>query len=130
MPIDVPITGTRELDQFFEQVARYVLSLERQIATLQWTGGVAGCYIGRVVDADVTAAVDDDNPGFGMMEIMQVYPNVNIGEFALRGPGPVVPIMNLAKGLTAPIPVGKQIATMPIINKPGHQLVILDPCNE
>lgn len=128
MSVLIPETGIPELDAAFEDMAAQILALQRQVAALQVSGGVAGCYIGTVQAPGITAAVDDETPGYGTIMIRQVYPASTVGRFKLRDTGILVPAFNIAQGTTGEIAEGKQVASMPILNKPGHQLIILDPC--
>jgi hypothetical protein len=116
-------TGLPEIEDVLLDHAEAIGRLERLIQLLTASGGVAGCYIGTVQTGGISEAIDDDTPGFGNIMIRQVY-----GEYFARDSGIVVPVLNIAKGTNGRIVAGKQIATMPILNKPGHQLVVLDPC--
>jgi hypothetical protein len=112
-----------ELADVLDDHARAISDLHRLIQSLIHGGQIAGCYIGTA-HGIIPAATDDNTPGVGMMMVRQVY-----GEYSLRDSGFLVRTLNIAKGSLGPIADGKQIATIPILNKPGHQLVILDPCD-
>jgi hypothetical protein len=130
-----PVTsgGIPEYDAILEVYAARIASLERLVQTLLGTGGrAAGCLIGVVQDAGggigIPAATDDDTPGVGSIMIRQPYPT-GPGTFGLRDSGIIVPAFNIATHPTlGPIAVGRQIASQPILNTPGYQLVNLDPC--
>jgi hypothetical protein len=127
--LPVPQTGVPELDAVFDEYATRILQLERMVQTLLGAGGrgVAGCFIGTVQAGGISAAVDDDTPGYGTMMLRQVYPT-GPAAYGLRDSGIIVPVINIAQGTLGEIAEGKQIATQPILDRSGHQLVILDPC--
>jgi hypothetical protein len=131
--LSVPQTGVPDIDAVIDEWASRILQLELLVQTLlSGTGGrAAGCLIGVVQDAGggigIPAATDDNTPGVGTMMIRQVYPT-GVDTYGLRDSGIIVPAFNIARGSLGAIDAGKQIATIPILGTPRHQLVILDPC--
>jgi hypothetical protein len=130
MSVLVATTGITQLDACLEDMASQILDLQRQVAALQTAliAAGAGAYIGTVVNADIPAATDDDTPGVGLIEVRQLYTGSSVDQIKIRGPGFRARVLNLAQGADGPILLGKQVISIPILNTPGYQVVIFDPC--